>query len=69
MADIIDRANDQASFWLDRTLEQAERDRAAAAMVESLTHCMDCGEIIPEARRKAVPGCVRCARCQEEADG
>jgi RNA polymerase-binding transcription factor DksA len=23
---------------------------------ESLTHCMECGNMIPEARRKAIPG-------------
>lgn len=26
--------------------------------------CVDCGEVIPEARRKAVPGCARCIGCQ-----
>jgi len=28
--------------------------------------CLDCGEPIPEARRKAVPGCTRCVTCQTE---
>ncbi|NCC91706.1 MAG: TraR/DksA family transcriptional regulator [Opitutae bacterium] len=32
----------------------------------SLTHCTDCDEPIPEARRLAVPGCQRCRECQEE---
>ena len=31
----------------------------------SLSHCQDCGEPIPEARRKAVSGCTRCIVCQE----
>lgn len=26
--------------------------------------CEDCGEPIPEARRKAMPGCRRCIDCQ-----
>ena len=30
----------------------------------SLTHCQDCGEEIPEARRKAAVGCTRCIGCQ-----
>jgi phage/conjugal plasmid C-4 type zinc finger TraR family protein len=30
-----------------------------------LTHCEDCDEEIPEARRQAVPGCRRCVSCQE----
>ncbi|MFH1027804.1 MAG: TraR/DksA C4-type zinc finger protein [Pseudomonadota bacterium] len=29
-------------------------------------HCEDCGEMIPEARRRAVPGCKRCLSCQTE---
>lgn len=29
-------------------------------------YCEDCGEEIPEARRRAVPGCARCVRCQTE---
>nr|WP_319491818.1 TraR/DksA C4-type zinc finger protein [uncultured Desulfobacter sp.] len=29
------------------------------------TECIDCGEPIPLARRKAMPGCCRCIPCQE----
>jgi len=32
----------------------------------SLTHCEECEEPIPEARRQAVPGCTRCVSCQED---
>lgn len=35
---------------------------------ESRTHCADCEEPIPEARRKAVPGVTLCRDCQEERD-
>ena len=35
---------------------------------ESLTHCSECGQLIPEARRLAVPGVRRCLRCQEADD-
>lgn len=31
---------------------------------ESLTHCEECEEAIPEARRKAIPGVRLCVRCQ-----
>lgn len=31
---------------------------------ESATHCQDCEEPIPEARRRAMPGCKRCIDCQ-----
>ncbi|MCP3942755.1 MAG: TraR/DksA family transcriptional regulator [Desulfobacteraceae bacterium] len=30
----------------------------------SMVECSECGEGIPEARRKAVPGCVRCVKCE-----
>ena len=33
---------------------------------ESLAHCMKCGNIIPEARRKAIPGVCLCVECQSE---
>jgi phage/conjugal plasmid C-4 type zinc finger TraR family protein len=33
---------------------------------ESATHCMECENIIPEARRKAVPGVCLCVQCQSE---
>ena len=32
------------------------------------THCVDCGDAIPEARRSAVPGVSRCVACQEAKD-
>ena len=33
---------------------------------ESLTHCQECGDVIPEARRKAIPGVRLCVACQSE---
>jgi len=30
----------------------------------SRTTCLDCQKEIPEARRQAVPGCLRCIDCQ-----
>ena len=36
---------------------------------ESLTHCAECGEPIPEARRAALPGVKLCIDCQQERDG
>ncbi len=32
------------------------------------THCYECGEAIPEARRAAMPGARLCVRCQSAAD-
>ncbi|HDS0644938.1 TPA: TraR/DksA C4-type zinc finger protein [Escherichia coli] len=38
------------------------------AQIESLIHCRDCGDIIPEKRRQAVKGCKYCITCQEDHD-
>ncbi|WP_040614852.1 DksA/TraR family C4-type zinc finger protein [Oceanicola granulosus] len=36
---------------------------------ESLTHCAECDEPIPERRRAAIPGVKLCVDCQQERDG
>lgn len=36
---------------------------------ESLTHCAECEEPIPEARRQAIPGVKLCIDCMQERDG
>jgi len=35
---------------------------------ESRTHCIECEEPIPEARRQALPGVTLCLECQQERD-
>jgi len=35
---------------------------------ESLTHCAECDEPIPQARREAVPGVTLCIDCQSGRD-
>ena len=34
----------------------------------SLTHCAECEEPIPEARRQAIPGVKLCIDCQQDRD-
>lgn len=41
-----------------------QRVRISLYTGPSLSHCLDCGEEIPEARQKAVPGVTRCIHCQ-----
>ena len=36
---------------------------------DSLTHCAECEEPIPEARRAALPGVKLCIDCVRERDG
>jgi len=50
--------------------EELERLRSRPAPVgESLTHCAECEEPIPEARRRALPGVKLCIDCQQDRDG
>ena len=54
---------------IDASVEdEVARARSRLPRGESLSHCEDCGEAIPPARRKAVPGVRRCVACQENAD-
>jgi phage/conjugal plasmid C-4 type zinc finger TraR family protein len=54
---------------IDASVEDAvERARSRLPKGESLTHCEECGEAIPGARRKAVPGVRLCIDCQQQRD-
>jgi phage/conjugal plasmid C-4 type zinc finger TraR family protein len=52
----------------DSIKDAVERARAQMAQGPSLTHCEDCEEPIPEARRSAVPGVRLCVVCQSALD-
>lgn len=49
--------------------ELARMKAAKQPIGESLTHCAECEEEIPEARRLARPGVKLCIECQQERDG
>ena len=59
MADEADIANDD----LEKALTAALANRVQYGG-ESAVHCEDCGEKIPERRRKSLPGVTTCAECQ-----
>ncbi|HDG9772762.1 DksA/TraR family C4-type zinc finger protein [Raoultella planticola] len=63
-------ANDGAvQDQIDSTVDDAvARARNALPSGESHKFCDECGEPIPEARRKAIPGVRYCVRCQQEKD-
>lgn len=44
------------------------RARARMPSGEARTHCAECGEEIPEARRRVVPGVRTCIECQSAQD-
>ena len=48
--------------------ELARMKARRAPVGESLTHCAECEEPIPDARRKAIPGVKLCVDCVAERD-
>ncbi|MCO8248493.1 TraR/DksA family transcriptional regulator [Comamonas thiooxydans] len=65
MTDFFDRAQAlELQLRQDALRDQARRAGLAGKTVnDSATEC-DCGALIPEARRWAIPGCQRCVKCQ-----
>lgn len=54
---------------IDATVKDGvQRAQSRLPTGPSATHCVECGERIPEARRAALPGVQACVRCQEAAD-
>ena len=52
---------------IDDTIKDAvTRARAHIPTGESSTHCIECGEPIPERRRQALPGVRTCVPCQSD---
>ncbi|RKQ39030.1 DksA/TraR family C4-type zinc finger protein [Enterobacter sp. R1(2018)] len=61
--------DDAVQEQIDSTIDDAvARARSELPKGESLTHCEECGEPIPEQRRKAIPGVRLCVKCQQEED-
>ena len=52
----------------DSINDEIRRARKNVPSGESLEFCEECGEEIPLARRKALPGVRLCIHCQEKAD-
>ncbi len=62
----VGRARDEAvQDQIDASVEDAvKRVRSRLPDDEGLTHCEECETVIPEARRKAIPGVRLCVNCQ-----
>ncbi len=58
--------NEQIDASIADELKRMQARRAPQG--ESRTHCAECEEPIPEARRRAVPGVKLCIDCQSERD-
>ena len=48
----------------DTVTDEVMRARARMPTGEGQTHCAECGDEIPEARRRALPGVRTCVECQ-----
>lgn len=54
---------------IDASVEDAVKlARSRIPQGKSLSHCEECDEEIPEARRKAMPGVRLCIQCQSEME-
>jgi phage/conjugal plasmid C-4 type zinc finger TraR family protein len=52
----------------DTVMDGVLRARAAMPAGEAETHCVECGEEIPQARRAVLPGVRTCVGCQSALD-
>ena len=58
--------NEQIEVSIEDELKRMQSRRVPEG--ESRTHCAECDEAIPEARRRAIPGVKLCIDCQAERD-
>ena len=58
--------NDQIDASISDEIARLKSRRGPSG--ESRTHCAECEEPIPEARRQAIPGVKLCIDCQAERD-
>lgn len=54
---------------IDASVEEGvQRARSQLVVGESAAHCDECDAVIPEKRRKAIPGVRLCVACQSELE-
>ncbi len=58
--------NEQIDASIQDELKRLQARRGPVG--ESFTHCAECEEPIPEARRAAIPGVKLCVECQNARD-
>lgn len=64
MTEIIDQASALETMMREQAIQAHRINRDAV----SATHCVECDEPLPEARRKAYPGCTMCVECLAEQE-
>ncbi|CAH8242142.1 TraR/DksA family transcriptional regulator [Vibrio aestuarianus] len=70
MPDLFDHASGIETKQTEMALAKqlAASAKAKAQHPNGETHCVECGEEIPAARRKYLPHCCTCVACQELLD-
>ena len=63
-SEIIDQASALEEMMRENAIQAHRLNHSAV----SATHCEECGEDIPELRRVKMPGCQRCASCQQDEE-
>ncbi len=68
--DIFDRAQEMDAEFRTMSIDAVTRLAAQQNYDanHAVTDCAWCGKEIPEARRRAVPGCDLCAKCQSKKE-
>ncbi|MCJ2164655.1 MULTISPECIES: TraR/DksA family transcriptional regulator [unclassified Pseudodesulfovibrio] len=61
MADFCDIGSDMERLARDTAIANAGMKHTDAPSRET---CAECGHVIPEARRQAIPGVTLCVKCQ-----
>ncbi|BCS89969.1 TraR/DksA C4-type zinc finger protein [Pseudodesulfovibrio sediminis] len=65
MADFCDMGSEAERLGLKSALAKAGLKNTGRPSRET---CAECGNVIPEARRKAIPGVELCIQCQVELE-
>jgi phage/conjugal plasmid C-4 type zinc finger TraR family protein len=59
---------EQASAITEHLSSDALADVRRALEGNGQSDCEDCGDVIPSARRQAMPSAIRCVNCQTQID-
>ncbi|MDU1353732.1 TraR/DksA family transcriptional regulator [Citrobacter freundii] len=62
--EIIDQASALEEMMRDHAIQAHRLNHSAV----SATHCEECSDSLPDARRKAYPGCTMCVGCQSDME-
>lgn len=65
--DVFDRAQQIEALHRNNALA-AHANRVRPRCPVEVTECEECGDEIPEGRRKAEPGCILCVECKSREE-